>query len=459
MAEKTHAIVIGASIAGLAAARALADRVDRVTVLERDALADDEIVRPNVPQAHHTHVLLAAGHRALEAAFPGLTAELEAQGAMGSRASRTFWFQDGAPFTIPDEAVPGVAASRPLLESTLRRRLLADHPNVTLLDRTAATALTLEDGRVTGVRTRDAQHRADLVVACTGRGTRLLDSLREHGFPTAEESTVRIDVAYATQEFRRDSADMDTTTAVVLDDPAGSHRAGALLAIAPDRWIVTLSAQHGDPAPTDAQEFLDFAHALPSPVIAQVLDRSEPLGPVHSYRLPTGRRRHVERLASVPAGFVALGDAICSFNPLYGQGMSSAALQAVALGEAIDAHGVAAPGLPHEVYTRASAVLDAPWAMAVTADFADPRAAGDKPRGTDVFNRYLTLVVRACHTSPQVALQFFAVQNLLAPPQSLMALRTMARVLRAAPRSPAGRARRAEASTREAEHSHEPMRH
>ena len=458
MSEHTRAIVIGASIAGLTAARALAERVDHVTVLERDAMTDALAVRPNVPQAFHTHVLLAAGHRALEDAFPGLTRELENAGAVRSGAETTHWFHGGAEFARPDAAAPGIAASRPLLERAIRRRLVADHANVTLVDRTSVTGLMVEDHRVTGVRTRDAQHRADLVIACTGRGTRLLDALRAHGFPTPEESVVRIDVAYATQEFRRDPADFDGTTAVVLDDPAGTHHGGAMLAIARDRWIVTLSAQHGDPAPTDLPGFLDFARALPSPVIAEVLERSGPAGPLHSYRLPTGRRRPVERLDPVPAGFVALGDAICSFNPLYGQGMSSAALQAAALGEAIDLHGAGAPEMPHDFYVRASAVLDAPWTMAAGADFADPRAAGDKPRGTDLINRYLARVVLACHTSPRVARQFFAVQNLLAPPQSLMAPAMVARVILAARRSPVATGSRRATSTRADAPRREPMR-
>ncbi|TDV44237.1 FAD-dependent oxidoreductase [Actinophytocola oryzae] len=198
MREGTSAIVIGAGVAGLLTARVLSDHVDRVRILERDRLAREAVTRPSVPQGRHAHVLLAAGHRLLDGWFPGLTDELVAAGAVALDAAELVWHQGGA-YRIPTD--PGfltVSASRPLLEGTIRERLSRQRPNVSVADETAVDGLLLEDGRVTGVRVDGVAHRADLVVACSGRHTRFLDQLAETGFPAPRVSEVHIDVACGT---------------------------------------------------------------------------------------------------------------------------------------------------------------------------------------------------------------------------------------------------------------------
>lgn len=128
---------------------------------------------------------------------------------------------------------------------------------------------------------------------------------------------------------------------------------------------------------------------------------------------------------------------MCSFNPVYGQGMSSASLQASALAELVAQHGAGAERLPKAFYRRIAPIVDNPWKIAAGADFLHPRTTGPKPSGTDLVNRYLAKVQLACHTSPSIAATMLEVQNLLAPPTSLMAPHRVARVLLAAGRSPA----------------------
>ncbi|RSM64519.1 hypothetical protein DMB66_19530 [Actinoplanes sp. ATCC 53533] len=435
--EGTSAIVVGAGMAGLLTARVLSDHVDRVRILERDRLPEDAVARSGVPQGRHAHVLLAAGQRLLDGWFPGLADELVAGGAVTLDAGQLVWHQSGGHRVPSDLGCRVLSMSRPLLECTIRRRLLRQRPNVTVTDETAVDRLILEDSRVVGVQVDGVRHGADLVVACSGRHTRFLEQLAELGFPAPPVSAVRIDVACGTCVVPRRPDDLTGALTVVVDDPAHHHRIGMMVPAEGDRWIITLGSFHDDVSPTEPAAYESFARSLPSPLIADVLARSEAPTPVLTHRMPTSQRRHVERLTQTPAGFLVLGDAICSFNPLEAQGMSSAALQAQALDRAVTRHGPTSPRLARAFYRRAAKVVDVPWKIAARAAFADPRASGPKPAGTDLFNRYLDMVFRACHTSGAVAHQTRRVQNLLARPETLMTPAMILRVLLAARRSPA----------------------
>jgi len=445
-ADGTSAIVIGAGIAGLVTARVLSDHVDRVTVLERDRLPDGAVPRRGVPQGRHGHLLLAAGRRLLDGWFPGLTGELAAAGAVPLHGADLVWHQGGGYRTRPDLGFLTMSASRPLLEDTVRRCLLRQRRNVTVVDQTAVDGLVVatdqiagvraDSARITGVRVDGVEHRADLVVACTGRNTHFLDQLAELGFPAPEVAAVRVDAAYASQLVRRGPDDLDGALAVVVDDRAGGHRTGTMVPVEGDRWLITIGSRHGEVPPSDPTEFETFARELPSPTIADVLAKAEALSPVLTHRIATDQRRQVERLRRTPAGFLVLGDAICSLNPIHAQGMTSAALQARALDRALRRYGPTSPRLAGAFYRRAGRAVDVLWRTAVGADFADPRTTGRRPVGTGLANRYRSLVSRACHTSPMVARQALLVQHLLARPASLATPAMMLRVLLATRRRP-----------------------
>ena len=449
----TTAIVIGASMAGLAAARVLADHADRVVVFERDRLPVGPQIRRFVPQGRHAHVLLASGQRLLEGWFPGLAEDLVIRGAVPLHAKDMVWHQAGAHRVRSNSGFVALSMSRPLLETTVREHLLRRR-NVTIVDEVHVDGPIVERDRVVGVSIAGEIHRGDLVVDCSGHGTRFLDQLHVAGFPAPEVSEIRMSVAHATRVLYRRPDDLDGTVAVVHDDPANGNRIATMLPIEDDRWMLTVGGVHGDVPPTDPRGFANFVRSRPSPEIADVLDRAEALTPVRSHRTPTSRRRHVERLERPPAGFVVLGDAICNFNPVYGQGMAVAAQQADALARTLDRHGLAARRLPRAFYRRAAKVVDTPWSIAATADFADPRTTGAKPAGTDVANRWLARVQLASHTSRPVADRLLRVQNLQARPTSLATPSMVARVLWSARRSPAARAARrgASASTRPGQH-------
>jgi 2-polyprenyl-6-methoxyphenol hydroxylase-like FAD-dependent oxidoreductase len=430
-----HAVVIGASIAGLASARVLADHFERVTILDRDTLGPTHEPRKGVPQGRHAHALLTGGAQAIEQLFPGMLAQLAANGAALIDFNEGRWFQAGgyrAPILVEREVV---SASRPFIEGHIRRQVLR-LPNVTLESGVTVDRLAYGDGRVRGVRIeRDgapATLRADLVVDCSGRTSSAARWLDDLGYPRPDVVEVRCDVRYATVLLRRRPTDLDGTFAVTIGTPPHGKRSGFMVPIERDRWIVTIASSFGAPSATDEESFLALAASLPSPEIHDVVRRAEWLGPVATHRLLSSKRRRYEQVKRVPAGFLALGDSICSFNPIYGQGMSSAALQAIELGAALAEH----PNderLVRGFYKRAAKIIANPWKIAVGADFAYPECTGPRPAGTDIVNRYMQRVLLACTVSPEVNTEMILVQNLMASPATLMRP-SMVRMVRSAAR-------------------------
>lgn len=439
-----HAVVIGAGVAGLTAAVVLAQRFTQVTVLERDQLRSAVAVRRGVPQGRHGHVLLVGGSNSLERLLPGLIQDLLNAGARPTTARDGVWYQEGGVRAKVDSSLQMICLSRPLLEAQVRSRVLAI-PNISLVDGARVRELRLsDDGRaVIGVSAqRDGSGRevgGSLVVDASGRPAALLRQLEQAGFPPPPVSNVTVDMGYATHVIDRLPGDLGGCLFAVALREAPSSRGGFVLPIEGGQWIVSLAGAHGDHPPTQRQGFVEFARSLPLPEIGELAARAPDSGAA-KYRLNSSQRRHFERLRRAPRGYIALGDALCAFNPVYGQGMTSAVQQAEALGKAIDRHGPDGPDLGSQFYRRAARVVATPWRMAVGTDFNLPGTTGPKPLGTDLVNRYMHHVLRACHSSPEISEQMLLVQNLLAPPTTLMRPDRVLKVLLAARSSPAAAA-------------------
>jgi 2-polyprenyl-6-methoxyphenol hydroxylase-like FAD-dependent oxidoreductase len=422
-------------MAGLAAARVLADHFDQVTVLDRDDLPDTAETRKGAPQGRHAHALLGGGAQAIEQLFPGMMEQLAENGAELIDFNDGRWHQAGGYRTTSLIERKVVSASRPFIEANLRERVWA-WPGVQLETGVTITNLVHDGERVRGVGIIDEEGaprtlQADFVVDSTGRGSNAHRWLQDIGFEPPEVIEVPCGVRYATTTLRRSASDMDASFAISIESPPDGKRAGFLLPVEGDRWIVTIASSFGAAAPTDDESFRRIAATLPSPEISQVLERAEQLTPVATHRLPSSKRRRYENSKRVPAGFVALGDSISSFNPIYGQGMSSAVMQAVALGECLSDH--ANDGrLPHIFYKRAAKIVATPWKIAVGNDLAYPENTAPKPAGTDLVNRYMKRVLLATHVSPEVNTEMILVQNLLAPPSTLFRPSMVRMVLRAA---------------------------
>nr|BFE57618.1 hypothetical protein GCM10020063_021440 [Dactylosporangium thailandense] len=425
------AVVIGGSLAGLAAARALAGHFERVVVIERDELADDTEPRRGVPQGGHGHVLLVAGQRALDALFPGLMAELVAAGAaefdpgLGLAFSRF-----GAIWPRVRTELRLVTASRPLLERAVRRRVRA-LAGVELRTGVAVAALVGDGERITGVRLDDdTVLAADLVADCSGRGGRSQQWLRDLGHPVPHVTEMKIGVGYATRLYRRRPDDLgDARAAFALPDPPTQLRAGLALPVEGDRWVVSLGGWH-NAFPRDEAAFAAHAAALPHPGLASIVADGEALSDLTVCTLPVSRRRHFERLRGVPAGYLALGDAVCSFNPIYGQGMTCAALEAVELGELLERHTAVTAALSLDYFRRAARIVATPWRFASGGDFAYPQTEGARPLGAGLLNAYARRVQLASMRNPDVRRVFTSVQHLIMDPAALTSPAMIAKVLR-----------------------------
>jgi 2-polyprenyl-6-methoxyphenol hydroxylase-like FAD-dependent oxidoreductase len=419
---------------GLAAARVLADHFDQVTILDRDELPIDGLPRRGVPQGRHAHALLAGGLQVIAQLFPGIVDEMLAGGAQVLDFNEGRWFQAGGYRAPLVGNRPVISASRPFLEGNVRRRV-RELPNVAFETGVTVDGLGYDGTRVRGVRVRNDEAEwtlaADLVVDCSGRGSVASKWLEQIQFPVPTVDDVRCDMRYATVVLPRRTGDSDAKFAITIESPPHGKHAAFLMPVEGDRWILTIAAGFGASVPSDEASFRAIAATLPAPQVPDLVGRIGSLGPVAAHRLPSSRRRRYERLKRRPIGFVALGDSICSFNPIYGQGMSSAVLQAVALGGCLE-QGENDAALPGTFYKRASRVIESPWRIAVGADFNYPECTGPKPVGIDFVNRYMQRVLLAAQVSTEVNATLVYVQNLIAPPSRLLRPSIVRKALRAA---------------------------
>jgi 2-polyprenyl-6-methoxyphenol hydroxylase-like FAD-dependent oxidoreductase len=431
-----HAVVIGASMSGLLAARVLSDFFDTVTLLERDTFPVPGEQRKGAPQGKHAHGLHARGREILEQMFPNFTQEMAAEGGLVLDASQEFrWFANGGYHQPSTSDLKGLLVSRPLLEAGVRTRVLA-LPNVRALENCDVPGVTTTEdrARVTGVRlvrraTGSAEEilTADLVVDATGRGSRTPAWLKALGYEQPAEERVKIDLGYTTCVYRRTPDQLAGRRGIAIAGDPPNGRTGVAMAQEGDRWIVTIGGYAGDFAPLDPQGFLDYARELPTPDIYALIKDAERLSEPVAYRFAASLRRRYERMTRFPAGYLVFGDAICSFNPVYGQGMSVAALEALVLQDCLAQGGHA---LAPRFFKKASTVVDGPWSVAVGNDLRYPHVEGRRTRMGQFINWYIGKLHIAAREDAALSIAFLRVVNMIASPASLLHPRISLRVLR-----------------------------
>lgn len=424
-----QAVIIGAGLGGLSAACALAPYFVHVTVLERDGLpAEGPDQRSGTPQDRHLHVLLAGGERALAELFPGFAHDLAAAGAVPIRVDldirRELPGYD--PFPARDFGWLMRSMTRPLVEFTVRQHV-ERHGNISLRQHCRARGIvaTPDGAAITAAWCEAADGTsesipADLVVDASGRGRLTRDMLASTGRPLPEETRIGVDIGYATALFAiPEDAPADWKSAMTYPEAPRDGLGGLMFPVEGGRWIVTLPSAHGGPLPGNGDEFLAHARQLRTPTIHDAIKDAKRLSDVARFGFPASVWRHFDRLDALPRGLLPLGDAICRFNPIYGQGMSVAAQEACLLrrllAERADAGGDPLAGLAPAFLAGAAALIETPWAMAAIPDLIYPQTRGQRPPGFEDMVRFGRAFTRLAARDPAVNELMLQVRNLLKP--------------------------------------------
>jgi 2-polyprenyl-6-methoxyphenol hydroxylase-like FAD-dependent oxidoreductase len=429
-------VIVGNSFAGLLTAAVLAEHANGVTIVDRDRIGGDPEHRPGVPQGRHIHVLLAAGQYSLEELMPGILAEFDERGvqAVGTPGDivqllRGRWVRRiGRPLAF-------LTGTRPLLEHMVRQRVLAD-PRIETLDGVEAVGLIGDRGRVRGLmierrgapaRPEPEQLPADLVVDASGRGSHTPQWLTTIGAKLPAEERIDSGLCYTTRLYH---APVHPGYKGIYLFPNPESTRGAVVMPIEERgaFLVTLSGLAGDEPPTDPRGFETFAKQLPHPIVYDWIMAAQPQGPPMGFRGTANVRRRYERLGGRPRGLLVVGDAACSFNPVYGQGIAVAAIAALALRKALASGTRSTRRLQRLVFDAAAPA----WLISGGADKKMPGATGNavRPGPADRFaDWYLARVEAHAPGNRAVVFPFGDVLHLVAPARVLFSWPVMRAVL------------------------------
>ena len=420
------AIVCGAGMGGLLAAAVLAEHFQRVLIVERDRLPKTPALRNGVSQGAHVHTLNGFAGEGIEALLPGFTNELLAAGAVQIRRNKDVWFHDPfGPTPIRDLEIDSPSMSRPLLEHVTRTRVAA-LSGVEFLDQCRVRSVTLDESqKVNGllVSTADGTQQtlqAELVIDCTGRATRLPRWLKDWGFGAVERQQLQIAMTYTSALFRPPAGWDETPAACLIGPQPSIPRGGYVTPIEGGLWIVTLYGRGQDIAPADLQGFVEWSRGLPHPVIHERLAQAELASDFHTYGLPTGRWFRYDLMDRFPEGILPLGEAICAYNPMYGQGIGLACAQALALQDGLRARsGQALNDLASDYFAGCTARNQLGWSIMETADLMFATTEGKRPADIEARWQFARTLHDLLPDNPGLHRQSLRVTHLLDPPSTL----------------------------------------
>lgn len=428
------AVVIGAGIGGLLAARALSETYKHVSIIDRDELPAEPRARRGVPQGQHLHILLGRGREVLDEFFPGFSDEVTAHGApSGDSQLCVRMYNDGHLIRPGPSGLIAVGASRPLIEHLIRAHILS-LSNVEII-RQDVTRLAADDDRrrIVGVHVREPRDSsselfigADIVVDSSGSRSRAPIWLKELGYPGPVEEQIWAHITYVTRHFRRKPEILNGRLGVGHGAYPGQLRGGYALAQEGDRFALTLTGVLGEDPPMDPQAMTAYAASLTCPDVLEVLRSAEPLDKGAKMRFPASIRRRYDKLRRFPDGFLVIGDALCRFNPVYGQGMTVAAMEALLLRDLLAGN---VRNVTRRYFRDAIKLTNSPWEIATGTDLRFPKVEGERTIATKVLNEYLTRYHRAAAADAELGTAILGVANLVHPPSYLFKPRFVWKVL------------------------------
>jgi 2-polyprenyl-6-methoxyphenol hydroxylase-like FAD-dependent oxidoreductase len=413
---------VGAGIAGLLAAAALSDVVGKVTIIEKDALPKTPEVRKGVPQGAHVHTLLGYAVKAMDKLIPGLMTDVYAAGAVKIRRNHDIWFHDAVgPTPIRDVGILTPSVTRPLLEHVTRQKVLA-LPNVHLRDATQMLDLEVDErSDIVGVRAEtDGTSElilTDLVVECSGRGSKLTAWLSANGYGEVPAQRIKILMGYTSGFFRLpDDIATSSKACLMLAVPPG-NRAAYLTPVDGNLWLATMYGRGRDTAPRDVDGFITWAKDLPHPVVHEILSQAELVSDLKTYKIPFGVWNRYDQMPRFPNGLLPMGEALASFNPMYGQGMSLAAGQALSLRDAIS-NGLDG-NLAMRYFEGCNTLNGVGWSVMETRDFAYDCTSGERPPDLEDRWRAAKAIRRLAEVDPEMHALSVRVTHLLESPSVL----------------------------------------
>jgi 2-polyprenyl-6-methoxyphenol hydroxylase-like FAD-dependent oxidoreductase len=455
--RETHgrAIVIGASIAGLLAARVLADYYDQILVVERDVFPEHPQPRAGAPQSYHIHRLLPRGDMILEQLFPGYVDDLLAYGAYSLEGKRSTMLTEHGPVML-DLPLMKVSCSRPLLEWVIRQRVQAI-PRVQLLtnQEVIGVCTNADQTRVTGISTRQRGHldeqttlQADLVIDASGRTSKLTQWLEALGYEVPENEQVHSSIGYSTRLYQLPEGANDEWGSVGKQTNHGGVM--GISRVENRTYTILFGTIGGAYPPTDVAGFEhELAHHFGT-VLPDVLQGAQPLGDPRGYRIPVCVRHHFEQMDAWPAGLLVMGDALCNFDPIYGQGMSVAAIEAETLAQCLgEQPRDSRPAFEHHMLGKMQEAISPAWWLSSIADLNVPGVTYTGPaplKGAHIVQAYLNLYRKYALQHDRAQLQrgeisqidfskLFMMQGLLLPPREVINMSTLTTLLTSDPSS------------------------
>ncbi len=435
----SKAIVIGGGIAGLLAARVLTNHFDQVTIVERDRFPKKPQPRQGVPQSHYLHVLLARGEHILEQLFPGIKDELAGNGAPSVDWTADFRLLLGNSWAprFPS-GINSRACTRNLLEVIIHKRLV-NEISVELLESNYVMNLltNVDNTTVIGVQVRDSNGKeknitAQLVVDASGHGSKTPKWLQGLGYKIPQKTTVKSSLGYAIRSYETLGGSPLNCKVLYLMPKAPTQSRGAVIQqVEHGNWLVELIGVDGDYPPIDEAGFLNFARSMPIPEVYNAIKDGKPISPIYGYRRRENCWRRYELMSQLPENFVILGDAACTFNPIYGQGITVAALGALTLDECLrERSNSTLTGLTQRFQKKLAKVNTTPWLMATGDEFRWPTTQGEQANFiTRMMQRYLARVMLLATEREKVYKALVEVMHLLNPPTVLFKPSILAQVI------------------------------